>query len=123
MDNRAVAVVCALVSASLVAGHYHIPTVIMDNPTNSACPPDSYLDAVRNQLNKKNSDMLQSTCGDSRSGWKQVAYLNMTDPALLPGDCIKMTQLELVEDHWVEHLAIQLISAQMAMHTLKYVVG
>ena len=75
-----VTVVCALVSACLVAGHYHIPTVIMDNPTNSACPPDSYLDAVRNQLNKNISDMLQSTCGDSRSGWKQVAFLNMTDP-------------------------------------------
>ena len=79
MGAKLFTVVCALVSASLVAGHYHFSTVIMDTPTNSVCPPERHLDAVRSQLTNKVSDALASSCGDSRQGWKRIAFLNMTD--------------------------------------------
>ena len=80
MEAKLLPFLCALVSAGFVAGHYQIPTVIMDTPTNSVCPLDSHLDAIRSQLNKKVSGMLGGRCGDPYSGWKRVAFLNMTDP-------------------------------------------
>ena len=80
MGTKLLTVVCVLVSAGLVTGRYYIPTVIMDTSTNSVCPPDSHMDAVRSQIADKISNVLANSCGDSRSGWKQVAFLNMTDP-------------------------------------------
>ena len=80
MEAKMLTVVCVLVSAGLVAGHYNMPTVIMDNPSNSVCPPDSHMDAVRTQLSNKISGMLAKTCGGSEYGWKKIAFLNMTDP-------------------------------------------
>ena len=62
MEAKLLPFLCALVSAGFVAGHYQIPTVIMDTPTNSVCPLDSHLDTIRSQLNKKVSGMLGGTC-------------------------------------------------------------
>ena len=71
--------VCVLVSA-LVAGQiYHIPAVSMATPENSVCPPNTHLEAV---INYEISDVLKLAtkfpCGGT--GWRQIAYLNMTHP-------------------------------------------
>ena len=41
--------------------------------------------------------------------------------ALMPGDCIKMARPEPVAGQSVQHLVIQFITAQMAMHTARCV--
>ena len=78
--------VTLLVCISIVAAGeiYYIPTVIIDTPMNDTCPPE--LEAVRNELLQNISDILADRfnnfsipeCGGS--GWRRVAYLNMTDP-------------------------------------------
>ena len=73
-------IVCALISAGIVTGQYSMPTVVMDTPSNSECPPDHYMDAVRAQISNKVSGMLDKACGNPVFGWKQIAFLNMTDP-------------------------------------------
>jgi dynein heavy chain len=79
MEARMSSVLWVLISAGLVAGHdiYHMPTVSMEAPDDSTCPPNSHVDAVKTQLSDKISDIL-SRCGGP--GWKRVAYLNMRDP-------------------------------------------
>ena len=67
-------IVCVLVSA-LVAGQvYHIPAVSMATPENSVCPPNTHLEAIINY----EISAITSPCGGP--GWRQIAYLNMTDP-------------------------------------------
>ena len=81
MVAKLLTVVCILVSAGLVAGQYHFPAVIIDTPANSVCPPDSHIDDVIAQITMNVSNLLsEMKCGDQGYGWKQVAFLNMTDP-------------------------------------------
>ena len=78
--------VTLLVCISIVAGEiYYIPTVIIDTPVvNGICPPE--IEAVRNVISQNISDIIDERfnnfsipeCGGS--GWRRVAYLNMTDP-------------------------------------------
>ena len=89
METQLCIVVCVLVSAGLVAGQvYHFPTVSLDTPDNSVCPPDSQLEDVRTDIFNRVSGILFQrvanktttipACGGS--GWRQVAFLDMTDP-------------------------------------------
>ena len=77
-----IAVVCVLVvSTGLVAGQiYHILTVSMTTPGNSSCPPDRHVDAIRGDISRRVSGILTNKFACGTSGWRQVAYLNMTDP-------------------------------------------
>ena len=75
-------VVYILASVGLVAGQiYHIPTVSVP-PDNSSCPPDSHMmDAIKTDVTNKLSNALTKhvmACGGF--GWRQVAFMNMTDP-------------------------------------------
>ena len=73
-------VLCVLVSAVLVAGHVlHIPPVRMDTGE-STCPSDTNIDAVRDQLSKKISGLVQKIAACGGNGWKRVAFLDMKDP-------------------------------------------
>ena len=72
-----------LLCAAVVDGQvYHIPAVNMATRGNSVCPPDGHMAAIKSELSNRLSDMLtmdmRFTCGSS--GWKRVAFLNMTDP-------------------------------------------
>ena len=74
-------IVCVLISSGLVAGQtYNIPAVSFNAPYNSVCPPDTHLEAVRSELSNKISDVLATVFPCGGYGWRQVAYLNMTDP-------------------------------------------
>ena len=74
-------IVCVLVSAALVAGQlYHIPAVSMATPENSVCPPNTHLEAVKSDLSSEISDVLATKLACGGYGWRQIAYLNMTDP-------------------------------------------
>ena len=82
-----------LLCAAVVAGDiYHFTPVNLDTPENSVCPPNSQLEAARNNIaittseilleiaaNTTNNTYTIPACGGS--GWRQVAYFNMTDPA------------------------------------------
>ena len=83
-----------LLCAAVVAGDiYHFTPVNLDTPENSVCPPNSQLEAARNNIASNVSEILLEiaaniitnntytipACGGS--GWRQVAYFNMTDPA------------------------------------------
>ena len=71
-------VVCILVSTGLVAGQYHFPAVTIHTTTNSLCPPHK---AIRAQISESILvNLPKFECGDPEIGWRQVAYLNMTDP-------------------------------------------
>jgi hypothetical protein len=76
-----IAIVCVVVSASLIVGQtYHIPAVSFNAPYDSVCPPDTHLEAVKSDLSNKISDVLATKLACGGYGWRQVAYLNMTDP-------------------------------------------
>lgn len=78
-------VVCVLLSTGLVVGEIHrISPVILDTPENS-CPSDR--EAVRTNISNNLTDILLEiaaektmipACGGSE--WRQVAFLNMTNP-------------------------------------------
>ena len=91
MKTQLYTAMCVLISAGLATAQiYHIPTVSLDTPDNSVCPPDAQLEAVRNNISANLSDILveiaankttipeTTECGGS--GWRRVAFLNMTDP-------------------------------------------
>ena len=93
MKSELITVVCTL---GLVAGQYHIPTVIVDTPTNSVCPSKSHIDAIRSQITRKISNVLVQTCGNPSYGWKRVAFLNMTDPNQTCPDAWRLYQYNSV---------------------------
>ena len=83
-----------LLCAAIIAGDiYHFTPANLDTPENSVCPPNSQLEAARNNIAGNISEILLQiaaniitnntytipACGGS--GWRQVAYFNMTDPA------------------------------------------
>jgi len=92
----------ALYSAGLASGQlYQLPVVTMETPEDAICPPDGDLDAARMNIVTNLSYILQEIaagfnqtieeidqndtttytvpeCGGS--GWRRVAFLNMTDP-------------------------------------------
>ena len=75
--------VCIIIAASEV--YYIPPTVIIDTPDNDTCLSNSHLKAVREYISQNASDILAekfnnfiiAECGGS--GWRRIAYLNMTD--------------------------------------------
>lgn len=91
-----------LYTAGLASRHlYPLPVLGLETPENSNCPPDSELEAARMNITGNVSHILQEIaavlsqtfeeidqndttthdvpeCGGS--GWRQVAFLNMTDP-------------------------------------------
>jgi hypothetical protein len=81
-------VVGVLVSAGLVAGEiYQIPALSLTTPKDSVCPSDDELEAARANISRNISDILVELtttiytipeCGGS--GWRQIAFLNMTAP-------------------------------------------
>ena len=78
-----IVIVCVLVSAALVAGQaYNMPAVSFNARYNSytVCPPDTHLDAVKTELSNKISDVLATKFPCGGTGWRRIAYLNMTDP-------------------------------------------
>ena len=91
MEFKLCIIVCVFVTAGLVAGQwYHIPAVTIDTNGNSTCPPDSQLEDARNKISQHVAEILPKIvaqllnnytvpeCGGS--GWRRVAYLDMTDP-------------------------------------------
>ena len=88
MKTQLYIAVCVLISAGLVTAQiYHIPTVSLDTPDNSICPPDAQLEAVRNSISGNLSDVLVEIAANKTfipecggSGWRRVAFLDMTDP-------------------------------------------
>ena len=77
---------CAILSASLVAGQYHFPTVTTDTAPNSECPPENQMKVIRYEVSHNVSKILADKfnnytipeCGGS--GWRRVGFLDMTDP-------------------------------------------
>ena len=81
MATQLCTIVCVLVNSALVASQvYHIPAVCMAAPENSMCPPDTHLEAVKTDLSNKLSDVLATRFACGGYSWRQIAYLNMTDP-------------------------------------------
>ena len=95
MKTQLYTAVCVLISAGLVTAQiYHIPIESLDTPDNSVCPPDAQLETVRNSISANLSDILVEIAANKTtipettitipecggSGWRQVAFLNMTDP-------------------------------------------
>ena len=88
MKTQLYTAVCVLISAGLVTAQiYHIPTVSLDIRDNSVCPPDAQLETVRNSISGNLSDILVEIAANNHtipecggSGWRQVAFLDMTDP-------------------------------------------
>ena len=81
MATQLCTIVCVLVNSALVASQvYHIPAVRMAAPENFVCPPDTHLEAVKTDLSNKLSDVLATRFACGGYGWRQIAYLNMTDP-------------------------------------------
>ena len=86
--------ICVLLCAALVAGElvYRLgfPKVILDTPENMVCPSDSQLETAWGSISANLSEILiniadnisnTSTIPDcGGSGWRRVAFLNMTDP-------------------------------------------
>ena len=84
--------ICILLYAALVAGElvYRLPGVTLDTPENMMCPSDSQLETARDSTSANLSEILINIadnisntytipdCGGS--GWRRVAFLNMTDP-------------------------------------------
>ena len=92
----------ALYSAGLASGQlYQLPAVTLETPEDAICPPDGDPEAVRMNITRNLSYILQEIavgfnqtieeidqndtttytvpeCGGS--GWRRVAFLNMTDP-------------------------------------------
>ena len=84
-------VVWVLLCVGLVSGEvYQFPAVTLDTPDNSVCPSESQLETTRANISSSVSEILTEfvenntdtytipACGGS--GWRRVAYLNMTDP-------------------------------------------
>ena len=88
MKTQLYIAVCVLTSAGLATAQtYHIPTVSLDTPDNSVCPPDAQLEIVRNSISANLSDILVEIAANKTfipecggSGWRRVAFLDMTDP-------------------------------------------
>ena len=88
MKTQLYIAVCVLISAGLATAQiYHIPTVSLDTPDNSVCPPDTQLETVRNSITANLSDILVEIAANKTtipecggSGWRRVAFLDMTDP-------------------------------------------
>ena len=83
-----------LLCAAVVAGDiYHFPSVNLNTPENYVCPPNGQLEAARNNIASNISEILLEIAANiitnntytipacRGSGWRQVAYFNMTDPA------------------------------------------
>jgi len=92
----------AVYSAGLASGQlYQLPVVTLETPEDAICPPDGDLEAARINITRKLSYIFQEIaagfnqtieeidqndtttytvpeCGGS--GWRRVAFLNMTDP-------------------------------------------
>ena len=84
MEIQLCIVVCVLISTGLVAGEtYRMPAVILDTPENYTCP-ESQLEAARTNISNNVRDILVEIAGVipacGGSGWRRVAYLDMTDP-------------------------------------------
>ena len=88
MKTQLYIAVCVLISAGLATAQiYHIPTVSLDIPDNSVCPSDAQLETVRNSISGILSDILVEIAANNHtipecggSGWRRVAFLDMTDP-------------------------------------------
>ena len=75
-------------NAELASGQlYQLPAVTLETLEDAICPPDSDLETARINIARNVSNILQeiaaeintvSECGGS--GWRRVAFLNMTDP-------------------------------------------
>ena len=89
---------------------YKIPPVVLDSVN---CLFDSQRTAVRNDILNNISEILTNYSADTittynipgcgGSGWKRVAFLNMTEsdetcPEQWSGDCMIVTMLEPVAD-------------------------
>ena len=92
----------ALYSAGLASGQlYQLPVVILETPEDAICPPDGDLEAARINITRNLSHILQEIAAEFNqtieeidqndtttytvpecggSGWRRVAFLNMTDP-------------------------------------------
>ena len=95
---------CILVSAGLVAGQiYHIPPVNLATEDSSTCPPDSKLEDARNLIHDQVDNLVPGIiaqfsnnftvpeCGGS--GWRRVAFLDMTDPLQVCPDAWRLYDL------------------------------
>ena len=74
---------CVLVSFGFAACHevHSIPSAIMNSQDGSTCPSRERLGAVRNLLSNKVLAILADTeFACKGTGWKRVAFLNMSDP-------------------------------------------
>ena len=83
MEEKLCSVVCVLVFAGIVASHniYSIPSAILSTPEGGSCPSEEKLQTVRNLISIKVSEVLVDTgLGCGGTGWKRVAFLNMTTP-------------------------------------------
>ena len=77
-----------LYSAKLACGQqYQLPAVTLETPEDSICPPDSDLETARINITSNVSNILQEIAAEINtvpecggSGWRRVAFLNMTDP-------------------------------------------
>ena len=84
--------ICILLCAVLVAGElvYRFPGVTMDTPENMMCPSDSQLEAARDSTSANLFEILINIADNisntytipdcEGSGWRRIAFLNMTDP-------------------------------------------
>ena len=86
MEIQLCIVVCVLITTDLVAGDhetYRIPVVDLDTPDNFTCPSDNQLEAAKTNISNSFKDILIEIAGYYTcrgSGWRRVAFLDMTDP-------------------------------------------
>ena len=81
-------VVSVLMGTGLVTGEtYHMSAVILDIPENSTCSSNSQREAVRTNNSNNIKDILVEIAANNTvipecggSGWRLVAFLDMTDP-------------------------------------------
>ena len=107
MKTQLYTAVCVLISAGLATAQiYHIPTVSLDTPDNSVCPPDAQLEAIRNSISGNLSDILVEIAANKTtipecggSGWRRVAFLDMTDP---DQTCPSSWRLYSQDSHWAK---------------------
>ena len=85
MEIQLCTALCVLLSTCLVVGEIHrISPVTLDTPDNS-CPSDR--EAVRTNISNNLTDLLLEIAAENTvipacggSGWRQVAFLNMSNP-------------------------------------------
>ena len=93
MDGYFIIFVCVLLSySSLVTGEvYSIHSSVLDTPESSVCPTHSELEIAREIISRNVSEILAHVAADidpvtyvipacGGSGWRRVAFLDMTDP-------------------------------------------